>query len=286
MIANQMNVERLNTKQFTYICDYLYNETGIVLDSNKTEMVHRRLSKLSKTKGYSSIIDYYEYLIKHPNLEHTDLVNALTTNLTRFFREEHHFDYLKNHYLPRLFEKNKRTKRVRIWSSACSTGEEPYSIAMTLYHHFREYLTTWDVKVLATDIDTNVLAQAKSAIYKRERLQDIPRALQRNCFSKLNDSEIVIAERLRELITFKELNLQNQWPMKGAFDVIFCRNVIIYFDKETQQRLFSRFYDYLAPEGLLILGHSESLAQSAQLYKALGKTVFCKPSGINFDVPR
>ncbi|GLX86541.1 chemotaxis protein methyltransferase [Thalassotalea loyana] len=276
MMSNQVTVERLNNKQFEFLCQFIYDETGIVLTPTKVEMVHRRLSKLTKAKNFSSLEDYYQHFVTHQEEEKKDLVNALTTNLTRFFRENHHFDYLKDHFLPYLFERNSDTKRIRIWSSACSTGEEPYSLAMLLVQHFRTYIDSWDVKILATDIDTEVLNTAKEGIYSKLAMDDIPLEMRSKSVNLCGASQIEIKPNVRDLITFKNLNLLHEWPMKGPFDVIFCRNVIIYFDKATQQALFHRFHNYLSDGSILVLGHSESLGKSAGLYKNQGKTIFSK----------
>ena len=272
-MQNQFGIERLEPEKFDYICRFIYEETGIVLNDKKVEMVHRRLAKLAKSRGFNGLSSYYEYFVEHKENEQHDLINALTTNLTRFFREPHHFDFLKDSYFPWLFSQNKLEKRIRIWSSACSTGEEPYSIAMILRHYFSQYLNEWDVKILATDIDTDVLHKAKAGRYPKVVLDDIPMAMKSTCILQ-KENEVHMAESIKQLITFKPLNLLHQWPMKGPFDVIFCRNVIIYFDKTTQQNLFSKFHQYLQPKGLLILGHSESLGAAACNFKPLGKTTF------------
>ncbi|QOL27310.1 protein-glutamate O-methyltransferase CheR [Thalassotalea sp. LPB0316] len=271
-----MVIERLNRKQYEFLCQFIYKETGIVLGDAKVEMVHRRLSKLVKTKGFDSLASYYQYFVAHQQEEKSDLVNALTTNLTRFFRESHHFDYLKNHFIPFLLVRNKSTRRIRIWSSACSTGEEPYSIAMLLVSHFGQYLQHWDIKILATDIDTDVLNIAMEGIYPKAAISDIPADLRSKCLRAVGNDSVEMASQVRSLITFKPLNLLERWPMKGPFDVIFCRNVIIYFDKVTQQQLFHRFEQYLSDESLLILGHSESLGGAAALFTNQGKTIFSK----------
>lgn len=283
-MESQFGIERLAPEQFDYICRFIYEETGIVLNDKKVEMVHRRLTKLMKSRGFNSLSSYFEYFVEHAEREQHELINALTTNLTRFFREPHHFDFLKDNYLPWLFSKKNDNKRIRIWSSACSTGEEPYSIAMILRHHFGQYLREWDVKILATDIDTQVLHKAKTGIYQKSSIDDIPMSMRSTCLQK-KDNEVHMAECIKDLITFKQLNLLHQWPMRGPFDVIFCRNVIIYFDKPTQQHLFTRFHQYLEPKGLLILGHSESLGASASKFKAVGKTIFGRTSGGDSNAP-
>jgi chemotaxis protein methyltransferase CheR len=184
------------------------------------------------------------------------------------------------HELPKLI-KNSLTnhKRIRIWSSASSTGEEPYSIAITLLETMKNSLDQWDVKILATDIDSNVLAAGKNGVYDDQRIEDIPKKLKEKYFHKgvgNNQNKVKVYKELSKLITFKQLNLLHGWPMKGPFDIIFCRNVIIYFDKETQQELFARFYEMLTPGGLLILGHSENLGPYQAHFDNVGRTIFRK----------
>jgi chemotaxis protein methyltransferase CheR len=182
--------------------------------------------------------------------------------------------------LPKLLgNRLSHDKRLRIWSSASSTGEEPYSIAITVLEAMKSQLSQWDVKILATDIDSNVLAVAKEGTYDERRIEDVPRKFKEKYFTKgigINESKVKVGKQLQALITFKKLNLLHEWPMKGPFDIIFCRNVIIYFDKKTQQELFARYYEMLAPGGLLILGHSENLGQYQQHFESVGRTIFRK----------
>ncbi|WDE03032.1 protein-glutamate O-methyltransferase CheR [Thalassomonas viridans] len=269
----------LNSQEFDFICRYVHERTGIVLGEGKREMVYRRFSRIIRDRGLASFSDYCRLLKANPEQEQTYFINAITTNLTSFFREQHHFDYLGQQELPALLAENGQ-KRLRIWSSACSTGEEPYSIAICLSEAMQGQLSRWDVKVLATDIDSNVLSKAQQGIYDRDKIADLPQEIKSKYFQKGTGSQtdkIRVAGSLSELITFKQLNLLHQWPMKGVFDVIFCRNVIIYFDKDTQQDLFARYYEYLKPGGLLMLGHSESLGEFQKYFDNIGRTIFRKP---------
>lgn len=278
-----MNSERrsdvvLSSKDFKFICDFVYQHTGIVLSENKREMVYRRLSRIVRERKFNSFTEYCQLLRKDPDSEVNYFINAITTNLTSFFREQHHFEFLQNKELPSLLKK-KQNQKIRIWSSACSTGEEPYSIAMTLMDSMKDKISTWDVKILATDIDSNVLSKASTGVYT-DKDGLMPNNIKKRYFSRgtnQNSQRIKVNNSIKKLITFKQLNLLNDWPIKGPFDVIFCRNVIIYFDKETQQDLFSRFYQLLSPGGLLILGHSENLGQYQQYFENIGRTVFRKP---------
>mgnify|MGYP001013569799 FL=1 len=210
------------------------------------------------------------------NPELGEFVNALTTNLTSFFREQHHFEFLGRELLPALMrERSLSARRIRIWSAGCSTGEEPYSIAMVV----RETLPSvgWDAKILATDLDSNVLATAQRGVYDEARIKDLPEARARRWFQKgrgTQSGQVRVAPDLQDMIVFRRLNLMLDWPMSGPFDVIFCRNVVIYFDKPTQRTLFERFADLLTERGHLFVGHSESLFKVTDRFAPLGKTIY------------
>lgn len=277
MTDSRDNKQKLNDEDFDFVCKYVYTKSGIVLSDGKREMVYRRFTRIIRDRHLDSFTDYCKLLKSDSEQEERYFINALTTNLTSFFREEHHFDYLTKHELPRLIKQ--KSKRLRIWCSASSTGEEPYSIAMTVRDSMQSLLNSWDVKILATDIDSNVLNTGMQGIYEYKGVEDIPEHLIKKYFSRgtgVNRSKVRVSPNLQDLITFKELNLMNQWPMKGPFDVIFCRNVLIYFDKETQLELFKKFHKLLAPNGLLILGHSENLGTFQKHFENVGRTIFRK----------
>ena len=226
----------LSKENFSFICQYVYDIAGIVLNTSKKEMVYRRITRIIRERKISSFTEYCDLLKAEPEKEKDYFINAITTNLTSFFREQHHFDYMVQHELPKLI-KNSLTnhKRLRIWSSASSTGEEPYSIAITLLETMKDSLSQWDAKILATDIDSNVLAAGKSGVYDDRRIEDIPKKFKEKYFHRgvgNNKNKVKVDKELSKLITFKQLNLLHDWPMKGPFDIIFCRNVIIYFDKD------------------------------------------------------
>jgi chemotaxis protein methyltransferase CheR len=208
------------------------------------------------------------------------MLDALSTNLTSFFRENEHFEYLANHILPRIVNRSEQTgRRLRVWSAGCSSGEEPYSIAVTINEKVPS-LRSWDAKILATDISTRVLARAAEGVYNDSRVKTVPpqaRAKYFDCIETRPERLYRVAGSIRSLVHFARLNLMNRWPMQGPFDVIFCRNVMIYFDKDTQGKLINRFYDLLAPGGTLFIGHSESLAGVNHKFNYTQPTIYQRP---------
>ncbi|MGH1371898.1 MAG: CheR family methyltransferase [Cellvibrionaceae bacterium] len=265
----------MSQKNFDQVKDIAYQLTGIKLTDHKKNMIYSRLARRIRERGLASFNEYCDLLERQGNDETTDFVNAITTNLTSFFRENHHFEYLVDTVFPELIKKNSVSRRVRLWSAGCSTGEEPYSIAICLKEHMP--VGSWDIKLLATDLDTNVVAHGKRGVYHHDRIESMDAARIKKWFLREGaGSEVRVKENVRELITFKPLNLLNSWPMKGPFDVIFCRNVVIYFDKETQKKLFNRYADLLAPGGYLFIGHSENLHKVCDRFESLGKTIYKK----------
>jgi chemotaxis protein methyltransferase CheR len=202
------------------------------------------------------------------------MTNALTTNLTSFYRESHHFDHLKNVVIPGMKDlASQNARRLRIWSSACSTGEEPYSIAMTLLDSGIDR-RNWDARILATDLNTDVLAAADAGLYSADVCEKLPGALRRFIDPQTENGKFRVKTDVRNLITFKQLNLLGTWPMRHPFDVIFCRNVLIYFDNETKIELINRFVSLLRPGGGLYLGHSETLNGNHQGLALTGRTIY------------
>jgi chemotaxis protein methyltransferase CheR len=234
-------------------------ESGIMLPPAKANLVYSRLSKRLREKGLSNFGDYCGLVERSPE-ERQALIAAMTTNVTRFFRESHHFDHLAQSVLPRLVETARKGGKVRIWSSACSSGEEPYSIALTLLNAMPDAASR-DVLVLASDLDPNMVAAGKAGMYPAARLADIPKNLQGRNIED-HGAHFRFAEGVRALVRFRQLNLLKDWPMKGPFDVIFCRNVMIYFDQPTQDAIWTRFAALLPPGGHLYIGHSERIASA------------------------
>jgi chemotaxis protein methyltransferase CheR len=249
--------------------------TGIHLTEQKRELVYGRLTRRLRALRLHTFAEYRE-LLAHDKREVTELCNAITTNLTSFFREPHHFQYMRDQWLAPLIADPRATRRLRIWSAACSTGEEPYSIAMTLLETL-PHPERWDVRILATDLDSEVLERARRGIYPPERLTGVSAERQARFFCPSlegRSSSRQIGPEPAALITFKQLNLMQSLPMKGPLDVVFCRNVVIYFDKETQRDLFARISRLQRPGDLLFLGHSESLFKVSDSYALIGKSIY------------
>lgn len=241
---------------FETIAAVLYDMSGICLSDNKTALVYSRLAKRVRALRLPDFASYLDLVgSEDGENERREMLNALTTNHTSFFREGHHFDDLTTVEGPRLAAKARAGGRVRIWSAGCSAGHEPYSISMALLAALPE-AAQLDVRILATDIDTGILARAAAGRYNEADVAPVPAAYRSRGLTRDGDS-FVVSDAVRDLIAFRQLNLLGPWPMKGRFDVIFCRNVAIYFDEETQAQLFSRFRDALEPGGRLYIGHSE-----------------------------
>ena len=266
------------TRDFNDIRELVNHNTGIVLSDAKQDMVYSRLAKRLRKLGLKDFKDYCALIKSENSDEITHFVNAVTTNLTSFFRENHHFEYLKETLIPELISSQTGQKQLRIWSSGCSTGEEPYSISMAL----KEALVShpgYDAKLLATDLDTNVLDTACQGIYNEGRVNGISEERLKRWFLKGKDNssdKVKVSSELQDMITFRQLNLMNEWPMRGSFDIIFCRNVVIYFDKPTQRLLFDRYADILAPGGHLFIGHSETLYKVTDRFELIGNTIYRK----------
>ena len=265
-------------RDFEYLRTLVGEHAGISLGEQKRQLVYGRLTRRLRQLQIADFAGYCHYVQQNTASEIGEIINAITTNLTSFFRENHHFEHLKGEALPDLMARNAAKRRLRLWSAGCSTGEEPYSIAMTLMESLPE-IASWDAKLLATDIDSQVLARAASGVYADDRVRDLPPERMRRWFSKgqgNNAGKVKVSDKLQKLIAFRQLNLMQSWPMHGPMDVIFCRNVVIYFDKETQKKLFDRYADMLAPEGYLYVGHSETLHRICDRFRLIGRTIYQK----------
>lgn len=268
----------LDDREFEKFKELIYSESGIKLSDMKKALVRARLTKRLRILKLDSFTDYYNYLVKNFNEEKFDFVNAITTNKTDFFRESKHFEFMKEVFLPEFIESGK--DELRLWSAGCSTGEEPYTIAITLLEFFENYKIKPEIKILATDIDTSVIEKARSGIYTGEQVKGIDTKILKKYFLKGKDENEGLfraKDYLKKMISFRRLNLHDEvYPMKKRFDLIFCRNVIIYFDKEYQQRLFDRIFNYMNDTGYLFIGHSENLSSVTRKFKLVGNTIYKK----------
>ena len=261
--------------EFKRLRELVYARTGIALSDAKRELVYGRLARRLRKLKLASFAEYCQLVEQPGSDEIQELTNAITTNLTSFFREGYHFEQLAAEALPQLESERMATRRLRLWSAGCSTGEEPYSLAVVM-RECLAHLANWDVKLLATDIDSKVLATAAEGVYPAERFKGVSAERVRNWFPQLagRPGFCAASAELKSLITFKQLNLLDAWPMRGPFDIIFCRNVVIYFDKATQRKLFDRMAEMQEPGGWLFIGHSENLHNVTQRYKLVGRTVY------------
>jgi len=250
--------------------------TGINLADSKRELVYGRVSRRLRALGLSSFGTYRELLESDDGSELVAFCNALTTNLTSFFRESHHFDYLRDQFLAPRRSAGRRSERIRIWSSACSSGEEPYSIAMTIMETIPDW-QNWDIKILATDLDSDILARAQLGCYNADRVKGLDAKRVARFFVESREGAertYQVIPELANLITFRQINLMHDLPMPGPLDAVFCRNVVIYFDKDTQRALFARIAKLQRAADLLFLGHSETLFKVSDDYELIGKTVY------------
>jgi len=267
-------------RHFDVIARMIHRLAGISLAPHKVEMVYSRLARRLRDLRLPDFDAYCALLESEQGTREVNfLVNALTTNLTSFFRESHHFDHLRDTVLPEIRARQAQEShpRLRVWSAGCSSGPEPYTIAMVLASSMPD-LRRWDARILATDIDTNMVETAKRGTYAADSAQSIPPSLRerfaRRTRGEDGEAKIVMEDELKRLITFKPLNLLEPWPMKGPFDAIFCRNVLIYFDRVGRTQVIENFARLLAPDGFLYLGHSESLYGVSSSFRQSGPTIY------------
>ncbi len=275
----------MSDADFKAISDIAYSEAGLVFPPEKAPLVQSRITRRLRQLKITTFSDYTAFVNSEQGLtERKVMISSLTTNVSNFFRESHHFDILREDILPNLLSRARAGDRIRLWSAGCSTGQEPYSIAMTLLDMAPD-ASTLDVKILATDIDPNVIVTAKRGYYDERAICDIDEALQKKYTETVGNGRkrgFQIKECVRNLISFRELNLLSEWPISGIFDVIFCRNVVIYFDEMTQLSLWPRFEAVTAPGGWLFVGHSERLSDRLDTeFIAAGPTAYQRPSPAN-----
>lgn len=269
----------LTASQFATISRFVKQRCGINLHEGKAALVKARLYKRLRALGLNSFGQYVNILRDDVDGSETvAMLDALSTNVTHFLREPRHFEFLKRTALPWIMERHRQDWRIRVWSAGCSSGEEPYSIAITLCEAIPDALT-WDMSILATDLSQQILTSARQGVYEPRQLEQVPKHVLDRYFIRCRDVGGVryrITRLLTHMVRFARLNLIGRWPMKGPFDVIFCRNVMIYFDKPTQLELVKRFWDILAPGGFLFIGHSESLTGVQHHFQYVEPAVYRK----------
>lgn len=279
----QLQTQRpLTDREFSLFQRLIHRETGIFLPEVKKALVVARLSRRLRTLGLTSFGAYFDVVEQDRDGEKTVMLDNICTNETRFFREPRQFEFLENEVLPAWKargEAGQMPKRIRVWSAACSTGEEPYSLAMLLRTHFPAE-SGWNIEILASDLSTKVLATAREGVWPIQRMAEIPPAYLRAYMLRgvrSEEGKIRAQPNIRSLIEFRRMNLNDeQYPVDGPFDLIFCRNVLIYFNRETKAAVVSRLARHLSPSGLLFLGHSETLHGAAQALRHAGPTAYAR----------
>ena len=264
---------------FDYLRQMVITRTGIVVPDEKMDMFYSRLARRVRKLELLSFKQYCDLIRNEKDgAEAAQLINAITTNLTSFFRESYHFDFLAESLIPDLIEREPKRRRLSIWSAGCSTGEEPYSIAITL-SQLGLVDRGWDIKILATDIDSNVLEHGVKGVYGLEQINVVPDRYVKAGFlrgKKGKSGKVSIKPNVRRMVEFMQLNLNSQWSLPEQMDMVFCRNVIIYFDKESKRALVNRIADNLKEGGYLFIGHSESLFRVSERFELVGKTIYRK----------
>lgn len=279
MQPNKRNAEfSFTDEDFIFISAMVKDKMGIVLKEHKKDMVYGRLARRLRALDLTEVSQYIAYIQSEEGYaEVDDFINALTTNLTHFFREEHHFEHLST--LLNTLSKTHKKGRYRMWSAGCSCGMEAYSIAMTAMEAMGGDINQWDFKILASDIDTDMLKIGENGLYVPKDIKNIPELLRKKYVHRKliqGEEKFQIVDSLKKLVSFKQLNLLEQWPMRGKFDAIFCCNVVIYFDKETQTRLFNRMADYMVDDGWLFIGHSENISRITDRFELVGSNIYRK----------
>lgn len=269
----------MNDALFNKFRSLIYQKTGINLSSEKKELLHARLGKRLRACNISSFEEYYDLIVRDQGgTEFIQFVNSISTNFTSFFREMDHFKVLAEDLLPQLCARPGNRKPLQVWSAACSSGEEPYTLAMVLDDYFQHNPGN-GFRIVATDISTRVLEQAQNGVYPVDRIDKVPEPLLRRYFQRgvgRSAGYFRVKAAVRERITFQYFNLMESFPWQNEMDIIFCRNVMIYFDRKTQQQLVERFYNALVGGGYLLIGHSESISSLSHSFHQLAATVFRK----------
>jgi len=280
-LLNDIYKAELSTEDFNKLSSFIYNESGIKMPPIKRIMLQSRLQKRLKELKMSSFKDYCNYIFSKEGLnnEIIHMLDVVSTNKTDFFREPVHFDFLTTNILPELVNASKSNRNIKIWSAGCSSGEEPYTIAIVLFEFLEKY-PNFDFSILGTDISTQILQKALDAVYKDERVEGIPFELKRKYFLKSKDREnpsVKMNAQLRAKVRFERMNfMENTYSIYDSFDIVFCRNVLIYFDRETQEKVISKICTKINTGGYFFLGHSESIMNMALPLRQIKPTIFQK----------
>ncbi len=270
----------MTDREFRLLRDLVYTRLGINLTAKKRSMLIGRLQKLLRTSGFKTFQDYYDHLVNAPNLTAmNELVNRVTTNYSYFYRGKSHFEFFSQRAFPEILEilRKRNSRDLRIWTAGCSTGEEPYMVAMLMKDYLGKEYGLWDGGILATDISEKALRFAQEGIYPDDRAKELPAHLKKQYFTTMVDGQIAVKDVVKREVVFRKFNLKNTtFPFKKKFQIIFCRNVMIYFDKQTREKLMQQYNAITEPGGYLFIGHSETLGRDQQYYKYIMPAVYQK----------
>lgn len=265
--------------EFKQLSDFIYDRFGIHLTEQKKSLVVGRLQKDLQTKGFRSFKQYYDHLLTAPTQDaFSNLINRISTNYSYFYREKAHFEFFIKTLLPELTARlqKRNSNDIRIWCAGCSTCEEPYTLVMLMLDYFGMEYNKWDAGILATDISDKVIQFAKKAVYPVGRVCQAPQQMQDRYFAKIG-SDMAVKERVKKEVVIRRFNLMNPFPFKKTFQVIFCRNVMIYFDQKTRDNLIRKYHDFLEPGGYLFIGHSETIPREQGLFEYVQPALYRRP---------
>ena len=269
----------ISNGEFQQLRDFIYDRFGIHLSDEKKSLVVGRLQKDLQTNGFTSFKEYYNHLLTAPTQEaFSNLINRISTNYSFFYREKAHFEFLVKTVLPEITQRLERRQSndIRFWCAGCSTCEEPYTIIMLMFEYFGMDYQKWDAGILATDISDRVIQFAKKAVYPDGRVCQLPKKMRDRYFTK-SGNDMIVKERVKREVVIRRFNLMNPFPFKKTFQVIFCRNVIIYFDQKTREKLIKKYHDFLEPGGYLFIGHSETIPRDQGLFEYVQPALYRKP---------
>jgi chemotaxis protein methyltransferase CheR len=281
--ASIIELIRLSDKEYKLISGLVYDKFGINLGEQKRSLIVGRLNKVLKQYGFRSFQEYYDYVLQdNSGAALTTLIDRISTNHTFFNREKDHFEYFSEMAIPEIIRrlKNQNCRDMRIWCAGCSTGEESYTIAMLLLEHLGNELKAWDIGILATDISSRALEKAVNGVYQDENVAKLPPGLKNKYLIRQERGDWMVNDKVRSIVVYRKLNLMGEsYPFKGRFQTIFCRNVMIYFDKPTREALVARFHRYLDDDGFLFIGHSETLGRDSRSFRYLKPALYQRVQG-------